>query len=409
MHATPHQVVGTVKNMSTGLYIWLMRRPKRWAHLDGVPLPLLSLYLLAVFFLFSVIGFYADVISGGHQPYAVMFGTAAFCGFNAALWIFVFSRLAKLWIFLLFLLQFFSPKADTHLVSWIASLPLPAPLGTPASTSFAATSILAAVFLSYACFVIYIRSTGQESFRLKTELDLAHSIQKTLVPLISRRIVAFDVFGISEPSEKVGGDLVDLVELPNGDTVAYLADIAGHGLQAGILMGMLKTAARTVLTDEPGKDGVILTMLMARLNSVLPQVKEAQMYATFTGMRLNLDGLLFYGMAASPPLLHWNASTGKVSRIQKEQFPLGLLDVTDFSSQGLVVERDDVVLVATDGIYEVSSGLDVEFGIDALELLLAQHARRPLPELAALILAAVRKYGKQVDDQTLLLVRKTAQ
>jgi serine phosphatase RsbU (regulator of sigma subunit) len=52
------------------------------------------------------------------------------------------------------------------------------------------------------------------------------------------------------PSDKVGGDLVDVVELCGGDTVAYLADIAGHGLQAGILMGMLKTAARTVLTDS---------------------------------------------------------------------------------------------------------------------------------------------------------------
>lgn len=394
--------------MGTSVYAWLLRRPKRWAHLDGVPLPQLSLYLMAVFFLFSVVGFYADVMSGGKQQYAIVFASAIFSGLNAALWIFVFSRMAKLWILLLFFLQFFSPKANTYLAGWIKSLSLQAPFGSPASVQFAASASLVAVFLSYAGFVIYIRSTGQEAFRLKTELALAHSIQKTLVPLISRSLPSFEVFGISEPSEKVGGDLVDLVELPDGDTVAYLADIAGHGLQAGILMGMLKTSVRTVLTSELGTDGAILTTLMARLNSVLPQVKEDQMYATFTGIRLNLDGRLFYGMAASPPLLHWSASTGKVNRIQEEQFPLGLLKVSHFAAAQLTAHVGDIVLVATDGIYEVSCALNEEFGIEALEVLLAKHARRPLTELASLIFEAVRACGKQIDDQTLLIVRKTA-
>jgi hypothetical protein len=64
-------------------------------------------------------------------------------------------------------------------------------------------------------------------------------------------------------------------------------------------MGMLKTAVRTALMCEADTDEGILSMLMARLNSVLPQVKEAQMYATFTGLRLNRNGQLFYGMAAS--------------------------------------------------------------------------------------------------------------
>jgi hypothetical protein len=51
---------------------------------------------------------------------------------------------------------------------------------------------------------------------------------------------------------------------PEGTQVAYLADLAGHG-QAGILMGMLKTAARTALTDPGrasdcfGKDGLVLS------------------------------------------------------------------------------------------------------------------------------------------------------
>jgi hypothetical protein len=392
--------------MGSAFYAWLKRRPKRWVHLDGIPLLQLSVYLLAVFFLFSVVGFYADIMSGGHQQYAVVFVSAIFSGLNAAIWILFFARLANIWIVLLCILQFFSPRTNINLAQWVASLKLPAPLSAPASVQFAATAILIAVFLSYVCFVIYIRSTGRESYRLKTELALAHNIQKTLVPVISQKVSSFEVFGISEPSEKVGGDLVDLVELPSGDSVAYLADIAGHGLQAGILMGMLKTAVRTALMSEADPDEGVLSMLMARLNSVLPQVKEAQMYATFTGLRLNRNGQLSYGMAASPPLLHWSASTGRIDRIQEEQFPLGLLEVNDFFARKLSAESGDIMLVATDGVYEVCSGRDEEFGMDALERLLVGHATKPLSELASLILQAARLYGKQVDDQTLLLVRK---
>src|ERR1700722_18352957 len=79
---------------------------------------------------------------------------------------------------------------------------------------------------------------------------------------------------------------------------------------------------------------------------VLPQVKEAHMYATFTALRLNLDGQSFYGMAACPPLLHWSAANNSVTRIQEEQFPLGLLPVSAFPACQLVMGMNDVVLIA---------------------------------------------------------------
>jgi serine phosphatase RsbU (regulator of sigma subunit) len=273
------------------------------------------------------------------------------------------------------------------------------------------------VVSSYILMARYMGVTGKESVRVKNELALAHSIQKTLVPPVSFTSACFEVYGISEPSEKVGGDLVDVVQLAGGDTVAYLADIAGHGLQAGILMGMLKTSARTALTDGNGAvDGAVLSMLMQRLNTVLPQVKEAHMYATFTGLRLNADGQTFFGMAASPPLLHWSAARRAMSRIEEQQFPLGLLPVSDFPASRLGMEPGDLVVVATDGILEVTARQTnaakrtkddaVEYGAAGLEALVAREGDKPLPELAASILKAVRGYGAQFDDQTLLLVRR---
>ncbi len=271
---------------------------------------------------------------------------------------------------------------------------------------FASYSILLIVITSYIFFVAYIRVEGKESFKLRTELDLAHGIQKTLVPPITLRTPRFEIYGISLPSDKVGGDLVDALCLPNGDAVAYLADIAGHGLQAGILMGMLKTAVRTSLLDagehEPAQT---LPRLLTQLNVVLPAVKEPQMYATFTGFRLGSDGSVYYALAASPPILHWHAGNRTLSHSEESQFPLGLLPVPTFNGHRLETSPGDLLVVATDGILEVCDGTEEEWGVERLKDEIARNAKASLPELAAKILEVARSFGKQVDDQTLLIVR----
>jgi serine phosphatase RsbU (regulator of sigma subunit) len=398
--------------MKTISFKWLLRLPKPWAHLQHVPLRHLIVFLSGVFLLFSVIGFYGDLMQGGTEPYAVVLAVAITSGLNSVLWVLVVTRLPAIFIPLMIAKEVFLPTTH-YLVERVQLILHPVPVPAESGLHFAATAILLVVIASYVCFSAYIGIGGREAFRLKNELALAHSIQKTLVPSISMSTRCFEIYGISHPSEKVGGDLVDVVQLPDGDVVAYLADIAGHGLQAGILMGMLKTAARMALTSGSGENaGSVLSMLMDRLNVVLPQVKEAHMYATFTALRLNSDGQAFYGMAASPPLLHWIASQNSLACIEEQQYPLGLLPVSEFPSNRLTMNLGDIAVVATDGILEVNSAArsahGAEFGIDALGALVAGNANLPLPELAALILRTVRSFGKQADDQTLLLVRRSA-
>jgi serine phosphatase RsbU (regulator of sigma subunit) len=395
---------------------WLMRPGSRWNHLSQVPFRRVAILLTAVFVLFSVIGFYGDIMEGGTAPYALVLTIAVYTGVNAAVWVLIVARLPVLFIFLMMAKEAFIPIGP-FLHDRVKNTFHPPPVAAETGLHFAGTAILIAVIVSYTLFSIYMGMAGREVFRLQTELDLAQSIQKTLVPPISKTTRCFEIYGISRPSDKVGGDLVDVVELPGGDTVAYLADIAGHGLQAGILMGMLKTAARMALASRNDGDGAgTLSRLMLRINVVLPQVKEAHMFATLTALRLNQDGLAFYGMAASPPLLHWRAGGKGMACLEEEQFPLGLLKVDEFPAGRLAMEPGDLVVVATDGILEVNAkgkagngrGANAggEYGVEALQRLISENVKLPLPELASAILEEVRLYGKQLDDQTLLLVRR---
>jgi serine phosphatase RsbU (regulator of sigma subunit) len=260
---------------------------------------------------------------------------------------------------------------------------------------------------SYIAFITFIRTEGRRSLRLQSELDLAHSIQRTLVPTLEIRTPRFEVYGISQPSEKVGGDLVDAISLINGDLVAFLADISGHGLPASILMGRVKTAARTALLDacnhEPGDT---LPGLLNRLNTVLPQVKEPTSFVTFTGFRLGADGSVFCALAASPPVVHWHAVAQSISHCEEPQFPVGLFPVSQFDGFGLDASPGDLFVVATDGILEVANRSGEEFGIERLNGIIAAAPHDPLPQLASRILDAARGFGRQLDDQTILLARR---
>ena len=374
----------------------------------AVPLKRLWVLLVAVFLLFSVIGSYVDILeANGVMPYLVVAVIAIISGLNSVIWIMVLTRMSRLALVLLIVFQFFNSAIDTALANWMVDTFNLHAVPSQKGINFAATTIMCTVIASYVFFVVYIRREGTESFRMANELKLAHGIQKTLVPPVTIRMASFEVYGVSYPSEKVGGDLVDVVELPGGDTVAYLGDIAGHGLQAGILMGMLKTAARTALLDAGERAPErTLPVLLDRLNTVLPEVKEPHMYATFTGFRLGADGSVFYALAASPPILHWHAAEQRSSHTDEPQLPLGLLPVPSFDGETLQTGPGDLVVVATDGILEVADKSGEEYGVERLKDVIAANARDPLPELAGKILDAARGFGRQFDDQTILVVRR---
>ena len=364
---------------------------------------------LAVFFLFCIFGFFGDLMAGGRTAYPAVLASAFYSGINAAAWSIVMSRRPRYGLTLLILAQVPLIWFGSHLTNLIQNRfhlqPMPPSAGIP----FAAIGSVTVVMVSYGFFINFIRNEGKESYRIRNELELAHGIQKTLVPPIHQTTSQFEVYGRSDPSDKVGGDLVDMVLFDDGSAVAYLADIAGHGLQAGILMGMLKTAARTALFDTSGNEpATVLPSLMDRLNRVLPAVKEAQMYATFAGFRLNPDGTIFYALAAHPPILHYRASTNtqRETYLSVEQLPIGLLPVDNFTAQTAMSATGDLFIALTDGILEASNKQNEEFGFDRVQQIVSDHPTGSLPVLADAILASARAFGRQIDDQTLLLIRR---
>jgi len=237
---------------------------------------------------------------------------------------------------------------------------------------------------------------------IREQAGLADAIQNTLVPSVAYRDRRVEAFGQTIPRDRVGGDLLDLFAA-EGEVMACVADVSGHGLRAAVLMGMLKTAVRYgLLLGQP------LPALLDGVNRVLPAVKESNMYATLAALRFDGPDEAEYITAGHLPLLHYRRRHQDVVRLSVAQFPLGLFEGTGYVSARIRYEPGDIFALVTDGIVETADGQEAQFGLERLEHILCTLAGDPLSDIFEAALAAVTRHGTQQDDRTLLLVRALA-
>ena len=361
-----------------------------------LPLRRMKTFLAGYFFIGAAGGFAFDLLQlnasriGGGFFWPVLVGIGAAAGRAAAIKRF---RLVPLLLLLVVLAAWLGYWAS-HI-----TLPLPAPVAVHRRVLFDAIGILVAVTFGTRLLLLFAGTEGLASVRMQTELSLAHGIQATLVPTISSRNASFELYGKSFPSTEMGGDLIDVIE-SDGGLLAYVADISGHGLPAGQLMGMLKTAMRLAVQFRQ--------MPVAALESVdhvLPDLKQPEMFATLALLRFGGSSEAEYAVAGHLPILHYRHGSRDTARLSMEQLPLGLIPGGSYTSERVIYSPRDLFLMVTDGITEVANAKDEEFGLTRLQELLTRYATRALPEILDLIMREVRQYGLQQDDQSLLLLR----
>ena len=352
--------------------------------------------LVSLFFTFGSFGFAIDLLLLKYQSlgsglfWPLFTGTVGTAGLAARI-----KRIGLLPVLLLILVAglWLGVRVSHH------SPTLPDATALQRRVVFDAIGVLVGTLVGYRWLVAFILTEGIASLRMHTELSLAHGIQATLVPAISFGTARFEAYGMSRPSAEMGGDLIDIVE-SDGSLLAYVADVSGHGLAAGQLMGMLKTAIR--VSRQLGQSPVAA---LESADRVMPAVKEPNMYATLALVCFDGSSQAEYALAGHPPILHYRAHTGDTAQLSMEQFPLGLLPGGDYSSRRVPYAAGDLFLMLTDGISEVPDSKDEEFGLTRLEHLLIHNAGRPLQQLCESIMNDVTHHGTQQDDQSLLLLR----
>lgn len=367
---------------------------------QALPLRRMVGVLLALFFTFSGIGFFVDLIAWWRLPLWALFSLAGLIGASGVVFFAVLRRrrfkLAPLLVLLIVAVIY-----AIHFLPHGAVIPVTA--AAHRRMVIDGIGIYAAALLGYRFFLRFISVAGIEQIRARTELELAHGIQQTLVPAIDCTTDSVEVYGLSLPSEEVGGDLVDFVPTEGG-WLGWLADVSGHGIKAGVLMGNLKTALRFALVE-----GHSLPMMLNRTNRVLPAVKDVEMYATVAAVRSTQAGAIEYALAGHLPILHYHATEKRVNRCGMEQFPLGLIPESSYESATLKCETGDILALLSDGIVETEDASGAEFGLERIERVLRDNGAASLKDITNRIVTELACFGTRNDDQSLLLMRFRSQ
>lgn len=261
---------------------------------------------------------------------------------------------------------------------------------------------VASIVAGYIILVTVIRKFERVGARSRAELDVARRMHESIVPELEISTGEVEVYARSEPSSDMGGDLIDIVvREESGEIDVFLADVSGHGVGAGIVMGMLKASIRTRLLAG-GDLGAILT----DVNRVLCDLTEPQMFATLACVRLG-EGEIQYALAGHLPILCLPAESGAIRELENEHLPLGVEHPIKFTFGRATLRSGDVVAIYSDGLVEVRDSENREFGLAAANELIGREvaAGGALRDVYERVLRRIRGFGTPADDQSLLLAR----
>lgn len=263
----------------------------------------------------------------------------------------------------------------------------------------------ALIVVGYVLFVRFVRGEGAKSIRMETELALAGQIHESLLPPINVRHGQLEVFGRSIASSEMGGDLMDIV-VEGSSVSVYIADVSGHGVKAGVVMAMTKTALRTRLQQAQRQEDPFNAV-----NRVLCELSTAEMFVT--GACLCFDGVtradrpptVSFSGAGHGDILHYRRDRGGVERLSSGQLPLGISPGETYIAREVDARAGDVFLLMTDGLPETFDVQGRILGEAVIESTFLRCAGAALVEIHDAVMGVVKAHGTQVDDQTLVLVR----
>ncbi len=350
-------------------------------------------FLGGVFFLFAMIGFVSSLLGPGKMGYLSIVMACGFSGLTGALYAHSFMR-DKRTLFLVIPLHI-----------WL-SVGIPLNDGTSFIADsareylqFHALGILFLLVFSYVLFIRFIGKQGLQHFRLKTEIDLAKQLHSILVPVINYKNETFEVYGISKPVGEVGGDLADIYYHGAGIVTITVADVSGHGVSAGVFMGMFKSALRTSLShgDRTGESFTLV-------NRILHELKERRMFLTAASLKISGDEIV-YSVAGHLPILIFRKDKNTVEELTIKQIPVGVKKEFVFAEETTTFQEGDIVIMLTDGVTETFSKQKQQFGIEEVKRLIQDNYEESAATIVEKITEEVEKFGNPSDDLTIVAIR----
>jgi len=233
------------------------------------------------------------------------------------------------------------------------------------------------------------------------EIAEAKAIQEKLLPREIPQLTGYEIASSWQSAGAVGGDYFDVLPLGEGSLGLCIADVAGKGIPAALLMSNLQAAVRGLSSPSLTPE-----VLCARLNSLVWRNTHTDRFVTL--FYAQLDGparLLRYANAGhnAPFVVH---SDGTHERLRDGGGVLGVFGEQSYELGSVRLSPGDRVVLFTDGVTEACDGNGEEFGEMRLLSLLERNRALPAGAIQEKIIGAISEFsgGHRTDDATLLVL-----
>ena len=254
---------------------------------------------------------------------------------------------------------------------------------------------------------LYLHREALEKQKIEQDIAVAAAIQQRILPKVLPVIEGYDIAGVNIPSKSVGGDYYDCIPLPDGRFAMVIADVAGKGVPAALLVSSFHAYLTAYL-----EAAMPLVELGRRLNRVISRASTEDKFITafFALLTPSSGGLETLSAGHNPVFLRH--TDGTLQELTLGGIPLGMLDMDfPYQSETLTLAKGERLLLYTDGIPEAADARQRMYEEDfPLKDHMSSHVPPRAETFIQELIADVKKFtgsAPQNDDITALYLLKT--
>ncbi|MEX0994799.1 MAG: PP2C family protein-serine/threonine phosphatase, partial [Balneolaceae bacterium] len=254
----------------------------------------------------------------------------------------------------------------------------------------------------------YIEELAQEE-RIKQELQIARKVQESFLPVKKPELSGLDLTAVCIPAYETGGDYYDFIRIDEQRVALIVGDVSGKGFQAAFYMTFIKGVLHALCREYQST----VTVLEKANELFYENARRGTFISLVFGVIDLKKGRFVFSRAGHNPLLHYRNTANKLDIIRPNGMALGMAQGEVFSrnitEESILLEKDDLLILFTDGIVEAVNPLNEFYSDRRLRHKILFHQEKSSEEIVNNIIKDVYEFSEgasQHDDMTLLVVKR---
>lgn len=244
--------------------------------------------------------------------------------------------------------------------------------------------------------------------QLKADINKARELQKSILPEHEFKFHHFDIYGVTDPAEIVGGDFFDYLDIgDNNDRVGItIGDAASKGIAAAAEAMYVSGALRMATTFE-----IKISLIMKRMNELVNKIFEDDKFTSLFYGELSTykNGLFLYANAGHNPPMFYRSAKNKIEMLQPTGPVLGPAPQSKYFVENVNIYPNDILVLYSDGVTEAANTKFAFYGEQRLISIIKKLKEKSAKKICIGILEDVIKFSKNgsyTDDKTIVVIKR---